>query len=160
MRGKWIVALAVVCSCMMFTTPCQASNSINDLSPNEYKQNKKKKDMNLMNDQKNIIEKGDIPEEQKNLTFDGNKNNHNEAIKGKLFQQQSMDTNTIKAKADHLQLFSQPESSKLDELEETGDTSSSVSILITIFVTVCLLLLILVLVIWNRTNNQQKASMT
>ncbi|MFC7786559.1 type VII secretion protein EssA [Rossellomorea sp. GCM10028870] len=152
MRGKVLVQLTLVVSMiMMFSQPILANTDINDLIPNDYQKNKFKKNSDLIHDQSSTNQKIQIPEEQKSLTFEGNSNNGLNELKEKIFQSEEKDTNTIKAKAENLKLFSQSGSAKLGSLEEGSSSSSSLSLLIVVFVGICVFLLIVVIVIWNRT---------
>ncbi|MGM0752844.1 MAG: type VII secretion protein EssA [Bacillota bacterium] len=152
MRVKVLVQLALVAGMiMMFSHPILANTDINDLIPNDYQENKFKKNSDLIHDQSSTDQKIEIPEEQKSLTFEGELSNGLSDLKEKIFQSEEKDTNTIKAKAENLKLFSQSGSEKLRNLEEESTSSSSLSLLIAVFVGICVLLLIVVIVIWNRT---------
>ncbi|MGF3105554.1 type VII secretion protein EssA [Rossellomorea sp. DUT-2] len=157
MRGKVLVQLALFVSMvMLFSPPILATTDINELNPNDYQDNKFKKNSDLIHDQSSTNQKVQIPEEQKNLTFEGNSSNGLIELKEKIFQSEEKDTNTIKAKAENLNLFSQSESARLGSLEE-GSSSSSLSLLIAVFVGICILLLIVVIVIWNRTTQGKQS---
>ncbi|WRP06550.1 type VII secretion protein EssA [Rossellomorea aquimaris] len=158
MRGKVLVQLALVASMiMMFSPPILATTDINELIPNDYQENKFKKNSDLIHDQSSTNQKIQIPEEQKNLTFEGKSSNGLSELKEKIFQSEEKDTNTIKAKAENLKLFSQSESARLGSLEEGSSSSSSLSVLIAVFVGICILLLIVVIVIWNRTTQGKQS---
>jgi type VII secretion protein EssA len=135
----------------VFAAPISANTGIHELMPNEYQENKFKKNNDLLHDQSSKDEKAEIPEEQKSLTFKGASGSGMEALKERIFQGEEKGTNTIKARAENLKLFSGAESSaRLGNLEENRQDSSSLSVLISIFAGVSILLLILVIVIWSR----------
>ncbi|MGG4165931.1 type VII secretion protein EssA [Rossellomorea vietnamensis] len=157
MRGKVLFLLTLIVSVMMmFGPPIFAGTSINELIPNDYQKNKFKKNSDLIHDQSSTNQKIRIPDEQKNLTFEGRPSNGLNELKDKIFYSEQKDTNTIKAKAVNLKLFSQSESARLGGLEEESQSSSSVSLLIAIFVGICVVLLIAVIVIWNRTAHRKQ----
>lgn len=140
----------------MFVPPISANTNIRDLIPNDYQNNDFKKNTDLIHDQTLTNEKIKIPEEQKSLTFEGISSNKLNDLTDKLFKSEEKDTNTIKAKAENLKLFSQSESARLGNLEERSQTGSSLSILIAMLVGICVFLLITVIVIWNRTTQGSK----
>ncbi|WP_406686002.1 type VII secretion protein EssA [Rossellomorea vietnamensis] len=157
MRGKILLLLTCIVSVMMlFGSPIFAGTNINELIPNDYQENKFKKNSDLIHDQSSTNQKIKIPDEQKSLTFEGRPSNGLNELKDKIFYSEEKDTNTIKAKAVNLKLFSQSESARLGGLEEDSQSSSSLSLLIAIFVGICVLLLIAVIVIWNRTAQRKQ----
>jgi len=158
MRGKILIQLILIGGMVsMFVPPISANTNINDLIPNDYQNNDFKKNTDLIHDQTLTNEKIKIPEEQKSLTFEGVSSNKLSELTDKLFKSEEKDTNTIKAKAENLKLFSQSESARLGSLEEGSSSSSSLSLLIAVFVGICILLLIVVIVIWNRTTQDKQS---
>ncbi|MGE6754964.1 type VII secretion protein EssA [Rossellomorea sp. NPDC071047] len=157
MRGKILIQLLLIGGfVIMFVPPISANTNIKDLIPNDYQNNDFKKNTDLIHDQTLTNEKIKIPEEQKSLTFEGISSNKLNDLTDKLFKSEEKDTNTIKAKAENLKLFSQSESARLGNLEERSQTGSSLSILIAMLVGICVFLLITVIVIWNRTTQGSK----
>jgi type VII secretion protein EssA len=153
MRGKILIQLILIGGIVsMFVPPISANTNINDLIPNDYQNNdfKKNHDQTLTN------EKIKIPEEQKSLTFEGISSNKLNELTDKLFKSEEKDTNTIKAKAENLKLFSQSESARLGSIEERSQNGSSLPILIAVLVGICVLLLITVIVIWSRSAQGSK----
>lgn len=140
----------------MFVPPISANTNINDLIPNDYQNNDFKKNTDLIHDQTLTNEKIKIPEEQKSLTFEGISINKLNELTDKLFKSEEKDTNTIKAKAENLKLFSESESARLGSLEERSQNGSSLPILIAVLVGICVLLLIIVIVIWSRSAQGSK----
>lgn len=157
MRGKILIQLILIGGIVsMFVPPISANTNINDLTPNDYQNNDFKKNTDLIHDQTLTNEKIKIPEEQKSLTFEGTSNNRLNDLTDKLFKSEEKDTNTIKAKAESLKLFSQSESARLGSLEEGSQNGSSLPILIAVLVGICVLLLITVIVIWSRSAQGSK----
>jgi type VII secretion protein EssA len=157
MRGKILIQLLLIGGfVIMFVPPISANTNIKDLIPNDYQNNDFKKNTDLIHDQTLTNEKIKIPEEQKSLTFEGISSNKLNELNDKLFKSEEKDTNTIKAKAENLKLFSQSESARLGNLEERSQNGSSLSILIAMLVGICVFLLITVIVIWNRTTQGSK----
>ncbi|WP_257347604.1 type VII secretion protein EssA [Pseudalkalibacillus decolorationis] len=154
-----IVFVAIVLACSLQSRTVYANTEIDDLVPNEYKENEFKKNEDLLHGDSLSNESSNIPEEQKDLTFEGIKTFQNEGIEHKLFANNSDDKNTIKAKADRLKLFASKDSLKLGDQEEEIDSSSfsSLSILISVLVGVCLLLLVLILVVWNKSSGKKSS---
>ncbi len=152
MKAK-ILLVAILASLLFTGAPVLANTDIEDLVPNDYQDNKFRKNTDLIHE-RNLYnnERSTIPEEQKGLTFDGAGSETSEERLDALFQGTEKDTNTIKAKADNLKLFSETETAKLGSLEEQGEKSSSLSLLIIIFAGICLLLLIAVMIAWARAG--------
>jgi type VII secretion protein EssA len=157
MRGKILIQLILIGGIVsMFVPPISANTNINDLIPNDYQNNDFKKNTDLIHDQTLTNEKIKIPEEQKSLTFEGISINKLNELTDKLFKSEEKDTNTIKAKAENLKLFSESESARLGSLEERSQNGSSLPILIAVLVGICVLLLIIVIVIWGRSAQGSK----
>ncbi|MGD6849439.1 type VII secretion protein EssA [Rossellomorea aquimaris] len=157
MRGKILIQLILIGGIVsMFVPPISANTNINDLIPNDYQNNDFKKNTDLIHDQTLTNEKIKIPEEQKSLTFEGISINKLNELTDKLFKSEEKDTNTIKAKAENLKLFSESESARLGSLEERSQNGSSLPILIAVLVGICVLLLITVIVIWSRSAQGSK----
>jgi type VII secretion protein EssA len=157
MRGKILIQLILIGGIVsMFVPPISANTNINDLIPNDYQNNDFKKNTDLIHDQTLTNEKIKIPEEQKSLTFEGISSNKLNELTDKLFKSEEKDTNTIKAKAENLKLFSESESARLGSLEERSQNGSSLPILIAVLVGICVLLLIIVIVIWSRSAQGSK----
>jgi type VII secretion protein EssA len=157
MRGKILIQLILIGGIVsMFVPPISANKNINDLIPNDYQNNDFKKNTDLIHDQTLTNEKIKIPEEQKSLTFEGISINKLNELTDKLFKSEEKDTNTIKAKAENLKLFSESESARLGSLEERSQNGSSLPILIAVLVGICVLLLIIVIVIWSRSAQGSK----
>ncbi|TYS85063.1 type VII secretion protein EssA [Rossellomorea aquimaris] len=157
MRGKILIQLILIGGIVsMFVPPISANTNINDLIPNDYQNNDFKKNTDLIHDQTLTNEKIKIPEEQKSLTFEGISINKLNELTDKLFKSEEKDTNTIKAKAENLKLFSESESARLGSLEERSQNGSSLPILIAVLVGICVLLLIIVIVIWSRSAQGSK----
>nr|WP_187444397.1 type VII secretion protein EssA [Rossellomorea vietnamensis] len=154
MRAKlFVIQILIGVLLGISAAPLSANTGIDDLVPNDYKENKFKKNNDLIHDQSLKNQKIEIPEEQKKLQFEGAPSNALGELKQNIFQGEEKGTNTIKAKAEGLKLFSQSDrAAKLGAMEEAEQGSSSLSILIAVFAGVCILLLILVIVIWNRTD--------
>jgi len=157
MRGKILIQLILIGGIVsMFVPPISANKNINDLIPNDYQNNDFKKNTDLIHDQTLTNEKIKIPEEQKSLSFEGVSSNKLNELTDKLFKSEEKDTNTIKAKAENLKLFSESESARLGSLEERSQNGSSLPILIAVLVGICVLLLITVIVIWSRSAQGSK----
>jgi type VII secretion protein EssA len=135
------------------------TTKINELVPNDYQQNEFKSNTNLLKDNTLRNQPANIPEELKGLTFEKEKVSKDEQLKNQLFLSSATDQNTVKAKAEELELFSSEETTMSNRLEEDTPSSSnlSLSILIWGLVGVSIVLLIFVLVVWGRTQAKQKS---
>lgn len=135
------------------------TTKIDELVPNDYQQNEFKSNTNLLKDNPLLNQPVNIPEEQKGITFEKDKISKDEELKRELFLSNATDQNTVKAKAEELQLFSSKEATTSNQIEEETPSSSilSLSILIWVLVGISIMLLILVLIVWGRSQAKQKS---
>ncbi|BCB06043.1 type VII secretion protein EssA [Bacillus sp. KH172YL63] len=154
MKAKDLFVISVIISSMFMlaSPPILANTGIHELTPNNYQEKKFKKNGDFIHDQSSTDQKVKIPDEQKNLTFKGSANTRLTDLKGNIFQSEMSDTNTIKAKAETLKLFSNAETVRLASLEGGSKSSSSLSLLISVFAGICVILLIAVMIILNKTT--------
>ncbi|MDQ0226625.1 type VII secretion protein EssA [Metabacillus niabensis] len=134
--------------------------SIDELEPNDYEKKEKKTNRSLLRDEGlSTTKRSELPEQIKQLTFEGAADSDEEKI-ASLFLSQTSNRNTIKSKAVEMNLFSSTTETKMNELEEDTTSSSnlSMSILIWVLVGICLLLLAIVLYIWATSSAKKKAS--
>jgi type VII secretion protein EssA len=130
------------------------TTKIDELVPNEYQQNEFKSNTNLLKDNSLLNQPSNIPEEQKGITFEKDTISKDEQLKKELFLSDATDQNTVKAKAEELQLFSSEEVTTSNQIEEDTPSSSnlSLSILIWALVGISILLLIVVLFVWGKSQ--------
>ncbi|KGX91177.1 hypothetical protein N781_05305 [Pontibacillus halophilus JSM 076056 = DSM 19796] len=152
------VVLCLIILWLGVAQPIEASIQSEDLTPNEYEQNKSKERKNKPIGDDTNQPTYSIPEEQKALNFGGEKTFNEKEVERELFQSYSSEeTNTITSKADNLQLFSSEvdvrRSVTLVETEETETSAFSMSLLIGSLAVVCIVGLIFVLVAWARMSN-------
>jgi type VII secretion protein EssA len=135
------------------------TTKIDELVPNDYQKNQFEINKGLLHEDSLTNQLTNIPEEQKELTFKGDKTSQYNAIKEELFLSYANDQNTIKAKAVNMQLFSSVESSTVNQTEEDTSASSNLSltIIIWILVGICGLLLLVVLFVWGTSAAKQKS---
>ncbi|KUP09452.1 hypothetical protein Q75_00585 [Bacillus coahuilensis p1.1.43] len=160
MRFKflWFILSFIMINMVSYHT-VYASTNINKLSPNDYQEDSFKKNTDLLHDQSSSNEKLKIPQEQKGLTFEGKSTNTFSELSYRLFKNEARDTNTIKAKAESLDLFTEEQSTRLDGMEENGQDSSSLSVLMGVLAGICVVLLLSVLIIWSKAS-QRKENLT
>jgi type VII secretion protein EssA len=135
------------------------TTKIDKLVPNDYQTNQFKTNDDMLHDDSLTNQRLNIPEEQKELTFKGDKRSQADEIKEELFLSQVSDQNTIKAKAVEMKLFTKTESSIINQTEEDTSPSSNLSLTILIWtlVGICSLLLVVILVAWGASSAKQKS---
>ncbi len=163
-RCNWIIYLAVCCMGInvyfynedMEKAYAETNTNIDELAPNDYQGKSTDKNTDLLDDDTSSVSKSEIPEEQKQLTFDGEKTFSADDVKKKLFQKAA--TNKIEQNAEQLGLFAGDEEiSQGGVSEETlPDTTSSLSLFLGILITVCIVLLGIVLTVFYRQQNKGK----
>src|SRR5699024_9564178 len=83
-----------------------AEDENDKVEPNVYK----KRDINIRNNlQDNLNERKELPEKQKELTFEPPRKTEKEQISEELFQSSVIETNTTTSKATQLELFAIPQ---------------------------------------------------
>lgn len=132
----------------------EASTDEKKVEPNRYEKRKIDIDTGLRN---RLIERDPLPEEQQILTFERQEMTKSELLQRDLFQEKAtIETNTITAKSDQLNLFLQEKDSvkkrTMDEALET-DQSKPVKILLVITVIVFVTLLFTVILPRITTEN-------
>lgn len=152
----FLFTLIFLC-CHIVPVAAEGNTDINELLPNEYKKNKFKKNTDLIHDSSNTKEMEEISEDQKTISFNGEKVFNPESTQNELFLSMSKENSTIKDKAENLNLFSETETVAFTSTnaEDSETTSSSFQLLIGILIGVCLIVLIIVLVIYNRFSSSK-----
>ncbi|MCA0171421.1 type VII secretion protein EssA [Bacillus sp. RAR_GA_16] len=142
--------------CHLSPVAAEGNTDINELLPNEYKKNKFKKNTDLIYDS-TTKEMEEISEDQKTISFNGDKVFNPESTRDELFLSMSNENSTIKDKAENLNLFSASETEAFTSIntEDSETTSTSFQLLIGILIGVCLVVLIIVLVIYNRLSSSK-----
>ncbi|MCE4049772.1 type VII secretion protein EssA [Bacillus sp. Au-Bac7] len=161
-RCKWIIYLVI---CFMGINVyfyneavkkayAETNTNIDELAPNDYEGKSTDKNTDLLDEDASSSSKSEIPEEQKQLIFDGKKTFSADDVKEKLFQKAA--TNKIEQNAEQLGLFAGD-----DEIRQAGvseetlpDTTSSLSLFLGILIAVCITLLGIVLTVFYRTAKQ------
>ncbi|XQY91808.1 type VII secretion protein EssA [Metabacillus sp. HB246100] len=136
------------------TTQVYGETTIDELEPNDYQKNKGNKEYKLNQQQSN--QRSSIPEEQKTLTFEGEKVSNDDQVLQSLFSSEVKNSNTIKAKAEGLGLFSSEEKVAQSSVEDSVTSKGSpLTLLIIVLVSICMLLLIVILVVWGKSLKQE-----
>ncbi|WP_185765036.1 type VII secretion protein EssA [Niallia circulans] len=161
-RCKWIMYLAV---CFMGITVyfshgnikcayAETKSNIDELEPNEYEGKSTDKNTDLLDEDGSSTSKSEIPEEQKQLTFEGEKTFSAADVKDKLFQKAA--TNKIEQNAEQLGLFTgDDETGQIGKTEDIqSDANSSLSLFLGILIAVCIVLLGIILTVFYRTAKQ------
>lgn len=134
-----------------------AETNIDELVPNDYQKENVKINKELLLDKQQNQQRTNIPEEQKGLTFEGEKTSNDTEIVSSLFIENSKNLNTIKTKAENLHLFSSTEKVSQGQRIEEEPTSSKnpLSLFIWVLVVICIILLITVILFWNKSTKQK-----
>jgi len=136
-----------------------AETNIDELVPNDYQKENVKINKDLLLDNKQNQQRTNIPEEQEGLTFEGKKTSNDTDIASSLFKENAKNLNTIKIKAENLQLFSSTEKLSQGQTVEEETTSSTrpLSLFIWALVVICMISLITVILFWNTSTKQKIA---
>lgn len=106
MKKKLLNLSLIVFIGLLFATPAQAETNATDVKPNLYEENEVEINQDTINSGE---QKEPLPEEQRNLTFEKPGETRGDEIKDELFLSSDDETNTITAKAEQLNLFSEEE---------------------------------------------------
>ncbi|HZH60314.1 MAG TPA: type VII secretion protein EssA [Metabacillus sp.] len=136
-----------------------AETNIDELVPNDYQKENVKINKDLLLDNKQNQQRTHIPEEQKGLTFEGKKTSNDTEIASSLFKENAKNLNTIKTKAENLQLFSSTEKLSQGQTvgEETTSSTKPLSLFIWALVVICMISLITIILFWNTSTKQKIA---
>lgn len=144
-----LLAVLFVLTC---SSVAMADEEKKDVEPNIYKE----KEINIINHfRDNIIEKKELPEEQHGLTFEKSEQTKSEQIIDELFQSSTVETNTITAKADQLELFSEADPVLKGDPEEEVVQNDPNLLLIIMIVLVAVLIAMLFLIIPKIQHTQE-----
>ncbi|WP_175638715.1 type VII secretion protein EssA [Metabacillus schmidteae] len=134
-----------------------AETNIDELVPNDYQKENVKINRDLLLDKQQNQQRTNIPEEQKGLTFEGEKTSNDTEVVSSLFKENSKNLNTIKTKAENLHLFSSTDKVSQGQTVEEEPTSSTspLSLLIWVLVVICIISLITVILFWNKSTKQK-----
>ena len=134
-----------------------AETNIDELVPNDYQKENVKINKDLLLDKQQNQQRTNIPEEQKGLTFEGEKSSNDTKIVSSLFKENAKNLNTIKTKAENLHLFSSTEKVSQGQTvgEETASSTKPLSLFIWVLVVICFISLITVILFWNKSTKQK-----
>lgn len=149
---KLLSILILVCLLMNFNLISYADEDNEDVDPNVYE----KQDVHInQNKEDGLIERKELPEEQKELRFDKNKETEREQLIDELFESTIVETNTITSKADKMELFSEADQElKSDKEEEMVSEGSNLLKILMIVVVIFTIVLLLVLVPKLQQNQE------
>lgn len=153
-KRRLSVLLIVICLVFSITTVYADENNL-DVEPNIYE---KKEILINRNNRQEIMQKEELPEEQKVLTFEQMKATNSDVIKEQLFQNFIIKTNTITAKSDQLGLFSSTDTKlRSAEEEEIMERSGKViSLLIGTVIIVITLMFLLIIPRLKRNDDEKR----
>ncbi|PLT31937.1 type VII secretion protein EssA [Bacillus sp. V5-8f] len=106
MKGKRSIAYYLLPLCIMALPGIGSAEEKSTVKPNQYKEKEIDLQTDYFHEESLLEKKQSLPEEQKSLTFIKGENLFFESARHGLFQSSSADNNTIKAKAEQLELFS------------------------------------------------------
>ncbi len=158
-KGLWILFFTV-CFLLLQHQVVVAETNIDELVPNDYQKENVKINKDLLLDKQQNQQRTNIPEEQKGLTFKGEKASNDSEVISSLFKENSKNLNTIKTKAENLQLFSSEE--KISQGQTVGEEATSstnpLSLFIWVLVVICILSLIIVILFWHKSTKHKMAT--
>ncbi|MBA2875700.1 type VII secretion protein EssA [Thermaerobacillus caldiproteolyticus] len=130
-RGRLVMFFFLfLCSVLatMGVTVYAESDEWPEIEPNQYQRQDIELRTDYLHEESLLDEKGDLPETQTSLTFQGPASSFFEQTKAQLFLSEEKETNTIAAKAEKLGLFSFVEEQSIPSrqpMDEAERTSSS-----------------------------------
>ena len=161
MRKHWVKSISflffVASILLLQHQAVVAETNIDELVPNDYQKENVKINKDLLLDKQQNQQRTNIPEEQKGLTFDGEKTSNDTEIVSSLFKENAKNLNTIKTKAENLHLFSSTEKVSQGQTvgEETSSSTNPLSLFIWVLVVICFISLITVILFWNKSTKQK-----
>ncbi|PLR96526.1 type VII secretion protein EssA [Bacillus sp. T33-2] len=126
-NAKGILFLIAAFLIVYKSDPAMAEPNIDQLTPNTYEKKEFNKNTDFLHEKSLSERRQSIPEEQKGLTFIKPSSDPMEKIQEQLFSQSTKENNTIRAKAQQMQLFSGEEERQFITEEDTGTTAEKES---------------------------------
>lgn len=161
---KLMLVLSVVSLIFLGSESAFAGNSINQLTPNQYKKSEKKEDTVLKDSLTGIKQR--LPEEQKGLTFTQNTNNKLEDVQDGLFSQSVKSiNNSITSKAKKMDLFSTKKEDMLlisadnEDKQSLNDSVISISMIYMLLIVLGILVMVLLLIPGMRRNSRNEGNL-
>src|SRR5690625_317437 len=115
MKKKFLSFVILLGVIIRLSTVSLADEESETVEPNVYE----KREINIQKDfRDNLIERRELPEEQKELTFEKPTETESEQIMDELFQSNVIETNTITSKAAQMDLFSMSDQESKRDMEE------------------------------------------
>lgn len=120
--------------------------------PNEYKEKEIEIKKSYQND---VSKRGELPEEQKHLTFQKQDQTDSMQLREQLFQISRLEANTIIAKADQLALFSKQDRNTIrkQEIQPTESPSNILTVLIVTVVIIIAAMFLLIIPKYKQSHN-------
>lgn len=152
MKKKLLSIVILVSLLINFNLITFANENEEEVEPNVYE----KQDVQVKpNDGDSLIEKRELPEEQKELTFDKDKVIENEQLQEQLFESTIIETNTITSKAGKMELFSEVDK-ELKENKENEIDSENINILKILMILIVVVIIGLLLIIAPKLQQNQE----
>lgn len=152
MKKKLLSIVILVPLLMNFNLISFANEDETEVEPNVYE----KQDVQVKsNDGDSLIEKRELPKEQKELTFDKNKATESEQLVDQLFESTIIETNTITSKADKMELFSDVDQELKQDTDKELDSKSSNLLKILMILIVIVIIGLLLIIVPRLQQNQE-----
>ncbi|WP_158591766.1 type VII secretion protein EssA [Oceanobacillus halophilus] len=133
---KRLLSNIVLIIILMVGSPVLADDSTIKVEPNIYKG----KDININRNFQETEQKKPLPEEQKNLTFEKENKTETDRIEEQLFLSSNIETNTIAAKAQQFNLFSEQDKRAIQLTDEAESVQNNSTIMILMIIAVSLVI--------------------
>jgi len=152
MNKKLLSIILVFLSILSVSSITFAEDEKDKVEPNVYK----KRDINIRNNfRDNLNERKELPEEQKELTFEPPRKTEKEQISEELFQSSVIETNTITSKATQLELFSMADYEAKRDTEEEVLEESSILLIIFMIIIVAIVIVMIFLLVPRLQHNRK-----
>jgi type VII secretion protein EssA len=114
------------------TVKAETESNLEELDPNIYEEKELKENTDYLHEESLYEKRNSIPEEQKDLTFEKPSRDEKDDLQEQLFTNYTKEKNTIKSKAEQMDLFSGTAEPSMSMSEtENKDTSQNSGLMMT-----------------------------
>jgi type VII secretion protein EssA len=101
-----ILLLVIISLTSGVTVKAETESNLEELDPNIYEEKELKENTDYLHEESLYEKRNSIPEEQKDLTFEKPSRDEKDDLQEQLFTNYTKEKNTIKSKAEQMDLFS------------------------------------------------------
>ncbi|MCM3597317.1 type VII secretion protein EssA [Metabacillus idriensis] len=161
MKRKTVISFSLLLFIIVFTSGmrgnAETETNLEELDPNVYEEKELKENTEYLHEESLFEKRTTIPEEQKDLTFEKPSRDEKDDLQEQLFTDYTKEKNTIKSKAEQLDLFSGSAEPSMSMTETVNsDTTQNSGLMMTYILLIAIgVILMLGLLIPKMTQSKK-----